>query len=283
MCLSRNDPLGDVEHHLVNQKVVGRDLAGDHRLTEAPRRVNRNLRPVAVARVEGESHSGRPRVHHLLHHHAHFDAAVLVAHLLAVARGSVGKQARPAPAHRVDNVVAAPHPQVRVVLTRERGVGRILTRGRRSHRNGHVVGIAAAAQFGVAVADLFLNRGRNGHGTNGVANRAAALAHHRGVAHVEVAQVVRNLGVDVTGIVREPIGPGGDREPRGHRQPGVGHLAQARGLAAHLVLQPGPVRLEPHQHTVVGAHAFSSSRSDVGSARPLSPCHQSGSSLSSGT
>ena len=136
--LGRDRAPGDRAHDLVHQEVVRGDLAADHGLAEAPGRVDGDLRPVAVQRVEGERHPGRPRPDHLLHADAHRRAVLPVPPLQPVGDAPVGEQARPAAQHVRHDRVAAAHPQVGVVLAGEARVRLVLAGRRRPDRDGQV-------------------------------------------------------------------------------------------------------------------------------------------------
>ena len=137
----------DVEHHLVHEVVVGRDLAADDRLAHARSRLDGDLRPVAVGRVERHRHTRRARRHHALDRDRHQRLVdVLVA---AVGQRPAGVHRPPAALDVADHLVGARDPQVRVVLPGARGVGRVLGRRARAHRDRDVV-----AQRLVGGADL---------------------------------------------------------------------------------------------------------------------------------
>ena len=84
--LVRDHPPGDLHEDLVDEVVVRGDLAGHHRLPEAPRRVDGDLGPVAVLRVEGEGDARDLGEHHLLDGDAHRRAGPVPASAAGMSR-----------------------------------------------------------------------------------------------------------------------------------------------------------------------------------------------------
>ena len=246
--LVRDHPPGDLHEDLVDEVVVRVDLAGHHRLPEAPRRVDGDLGPVAVLRVEGEGDARDLGEHHLLDGDAHRRAGPVPGvrrrgEPRPVAHRPLGEQARPAPAHRGQDLGRAAHPQVRVVLAGEARVRRVLPDRRRPDGHRHVLRPAPPAQVGV----------RPGHRVPQVVGQRGVLdevAHRRARAR-RTRRVVRGVREQDPQPVRQRparghVGVGGDGEAGRDVQPGLRQLAQRGALAAEPRGEGGIELVEPH-------------------------------------
>ena len=236
---------GDRAHDLVDQEVVRSDLAADHGLAEAPGRVDGDLRPVAVQRVQGERHPGGARPHHLLHADAHRYVGPAVASLKPVGDAAVGEQARPAAEHVPDDLVAAAHPQVGVVLAGEARVRLVLAGRRGADRDGQVAVPAPLAQPRVRGPD---RAGQVGGYLERSDQRPRLRSGRRDRGRIMRVDR-RGQGVQLPGEAavgqRLAIAVGRDREAGRYRQSGAEQGAEGGVLAAEHGGVRGQAVIEP--------------------------------------
>ena len=124
---------GRIEH----QGVRG-DLAVDHGLAQAPRRVDHHPTRVTGLRVGGEQHPRGLGRHQLLHHHGDRNLVRGDTPPSPVDHGPSGPQRRPAPPHRILHRAGPVDVEVGVLLTGERRIRKVLHGRRRAHRNRRV-------------------------------------------------------------------------------------------------------------------------------------------------
>ena len=244
--LVRDLSAGDLPQDLVDQVVVRRHLARDHRLAQAPAGIDGHLGAVPVAGVEGEGHPRGDGPHHLLHAHAHGHRGVGVPRPRPVADRPGRPQAGPAPQDVAAHVLGAVHPQEAVVLAGEAGVGGVLAGGRGAHRHRHPCDPAFVAQPVVGDRHRLGHLGGQGCGLDAGPHHGRDLLQRGRVRQVspgeQVLHVAGHLGPGQVG----GEGPRGDGEAGRHGQSGPGHLPQAGVLAAHQRQELRDVLIEWH-------------------------------------
>ena len=220
--LGRDGAFGYHADHFVHQEVVRGDLPADHGLAEAPRRVDGDLRPVAVERVEGERHPRRPRPHHLLHADAHRGIDAAVTPFQPVDDAAVGEQAGPAAEHVPDHRVGAAYPQVGVVFAGEARVGLVLDGRRGADGDRNVALIAPPGQLGIGGADRVGQAGRQLKRADQLPRPRSGRRHRRWVVRVGRGDQRVELAADPTVGQRLAVRLGRDGEAGRHRQAGPG-------------------------------------------------------------
>ena len=225
--LPGDEPVHDLAGALVVDVVVGRDRARHDGLTEAPRSLDDRHR-LARHRVRGEHDPRLLRVDELLDHHGDVDQVIVEALLGPVIDGAGTVQRGPALLHCLEQVLFAANVEERLLLAGERGVGQVLGRRGRAHRDDQGLGSELPVGRPDILGDLRRHRGRE--------HELLCLARRRlerlVALHVEPSELREDPLLELRLDQKPTEGLGRNHEGLGHGEPERGHLAEAGPLAA---------------------------------------------------
>src|SRR5215204_23118 len=162
--LLRAEPLPDqrgvalFERGLVNVEAIRDDTALDDVLAKPPRRSYEHDVWEARLGVQGEDDAGggQVRADHLLDTDREGYLKVVEAHVLAVADGARGKEAREAPLDRLYELCFSPNVKETLLLAREAGRWQVLSGCRRADGHVRVLFPVFIGEIAVATQDLRL-------------------------------------------------------------------------------------------------------------------------------
>ncbi len=209
--------------------MVGRDLAEHDDFAESPGALDRDHRAIAGRRAACEHHAGAASIDHCLHNHGHRNARLRKLLPEPVVERLDRIETGPTAPELLEHLVAAAHPEIRVLESREAGIGRVLGGCGRAHGDRLR---AACGQRLPGVPDLRDDFGRQLHLFDARAQLARARRDRVEIVGIQRGdpRAQRRLALDRLEVPLESRGS--HDKTRRHRESGVLELAEARTLAA---------------------------------------------------
>ena len=218
---------------LVHVELIRIDRALHHGLAQPVGRGDEHHVAKTRFGIEREQHAGTGdiRAHHALHarRQRHLGMGKAVMH--AIGNGAVVIERRKHLPHIRQQVVVALHMQIGFLLPGKRGVGQILGRGRRAHRNRHPI-----AQREIGLRSPVSSAAGNAAASTQARISAPACGQRRHIGHIQRRQPVMDARTQIVVVEKIPerLRRGGEaaRHLDAHAGQIGDHLAQRRILAA---------------------------------------------------